>query len=34
MVDALGVEEGGELGEDFGCRNAQGNNGDQDRLAT
>ena len=34
MVDALGVEEGRKLGEDLGCRNAQRNNGDRNRLAS
>ena len=33
MVDALGVEEGGKLGENLWC-NAQRDNGDQDRLAS
>ena len=34
MVDALGVEEGRKLGEDLGCRNAQRNNRDRNRLAS
>ena len=34
MVDALGVEEGRKLGKDLGCRNAQRNNGDRNRLAS
>ena len=34
MVDALGVEEGGKLGEDLWCRNAQRDNMDRNRLAS
>jgi len=34
VVDALGVEESRKLGEDFGCGDAQRNDGDRDGLAT